>query len=412
MALDPEQLRQRRQARKKQRQAAQKKFWLRLTLAALAIIACTVAIVLMTRPGMTPASPTEPSGELQATQPGQAEEITSITIAAVGDVNITDRVVSSGTTVQDYNNMLLDVSHLLSDPELTLLNLEGVASGPPYGDSRSTPPELLQALKKTGVDGVQLANSYTIHNGISSLSATITAVEQTGLLPLGAYKNTDQDRPYTMINIKGIRIAIVAFTKGTVGMGMLSKGAYGTNILYTDYDTTYQQVDSDRINKILSSIRAEKPDLTIALTHWGSEFNDTISKSQEKIKKLLLDGGVNAIIGTHSHYVQKMELNEKGQFVAYSLGDFLGDGSRSGTEYSVVLNLTVEKNNKTGATKITGFDYTPTFILNREDQPIKVLRLQQAIAAYEAGQLGRVDEETYNAMKYALTRVESRVAGK
>ena len=158
--------------------------------------------------------------------------------------------------------------------------------------------------------------------------------------------------------------------------------------------------------------RVEKPDLTVALLHWGSEFNDTISKSQEKIKKLLEDGGVNAIIGTHSHYVQKMELSENGQFIAYSLGDFLGDANRSGSEYSVVLNLSVEKNNKTGVTKITGFDYTPTFIVNLEDQPIKVLRLQEAISAYEAGQLGRVDEETYNAMKYALTRVEARVNGK
>ena len=413
MALDPELLRQKRLERKKQRQAARKKFWLRLTLAILAIIGSAVAIVLMTRPAAPSVSTPQPSGETQMTQPAnKTEEITSITIAAVGDVNITEKVVASGTTVQDYNNMLLDVSHLLSDPDLTLMNLEGVASGPPYGDTRSTPPELLQALKKTGMDGVQLANSYTIHNGISSLSSTVTSLEQTGLLPLGTYRNSQKQRPYTIINVQGIRIAIVAFTKGTVGMGMLSKGEYGTNILYTDYDTTYQQVDTDGINKILAAIKAEKPDLTIALTHWGSEFNDTISKSQEKIKKLLQEGGVNAIIGTHSHYVQKMELSDAGQFVAYSLGDFLGDANRSGSEYSVILNLSVEKNNKTGVTKITGFDYVPTFIVNREDQPIKVLRLQEAISAYEAGQLGRVDEETYNAMKYALTRVEARVNGK
>ena len=38
-----------------------------------------------------------------------------------------------------------------------------------------------------------------------------------------------------------------------------------------------------------------------------------------------------------------------------------------------------------------------------------MLRLQEAIAAYDAGQLGRVDEETYNAMKYALTRIDARI---
>ena len=410
MALDPEQFHQKRIARQQQREAARKRLYFRLILAALAIIACAVAIVLITRPHSNTEPPQASTPSTAPAQTAASEEITTIRIAAVGDVNITDRVVNSGTSVQDYNRMLLDVSHLLSDPALTLMNLEGVVSGPPYGDSRSAPPELLQALKNTGIDGIQLANSYTVHNGISSLASTIDSLREKALLPLGTYEKSA--KPYTLINVQGIRIAIVAFTKGTVGMGMLSNGDYGTNILYTDYDSTYQEVDTDRINSILSSVRAEKPDLTIAMVHWGSEFNDNISKSQENIRKLLQEGGVNAIIGTHSHYVQKMELNENGQFIAYSLGDFLGDGTRAGTEYSVILNLTVEKNNKTGATKITGFDYTPTFIVNREDQPLQVLRLQEAIAAYDAGQLGRVDEDTYNAMKYALTRVEARTNGK
>lgn len=407
MALDPREFHEKRMQRQAQRQKQQKAMRVRLILAALVLLACALVIVIMTR-SQTPQPPAaETTGQTAPVQTAPTEEITAISIAAVGDVNITQRVIASGTTVQDYNAMLLDVAHLLADPELTLMNLEGVVCGPPYGDSRSAPDELIRALKLAGVDGVQLANSYTVHNGIAGLSDTVAALKEEKLLPLGVHENSE--KPYTILNVRGIRIAIAAFTKGTVGMGMLSKGDYGTNILYSDYDTTYQQVDTDRVNSILSAIRSEKPDLTIALVHWGSEFNDNISKSQDKIKKLLLDGGVQAIIGTHSHYVQKMELNENGQFIAYSLGDFLGDGTRAGTEYSVVLNLSVEKNNKTGVTRITGFDYTPTFIVNTEEQPLKVVRLHQAIAAYEAGQLGRVDENTYNAMKYALTRVEERI---
>ena len=412
MALDPEQFHQRRMARQQRRQAQRKRLYLRLVLAALAIIACTVTIVLVTRPASQSGGPAASVPNTLPGETGPLPETTTIRIAAVGDVNITNRVVGSSISVRDYNDMLLDVSHLLSDPHLTLMNLEGVVSGAPYGDSRSAPEELLQALKNIGVDGVQLANSYTVHNGIASLASTISKLEENALMPLGAYKNSQKDRPYTVIEVQGIRIAIAAFTKGTVGMGMLSKGEYGTNILYTDYDTTYQEVDTEMINRVLSAMKADKPDLTIVLVHWGSEYNDNISKSQEKIRQLLQDGGVNAIIGTHSHYVQKMELSENGQFIAYSLGDFLGDGTRSGTEYSLVLHLTVEKNNTTGATRITGFDYTPTFIVNAEDQPLKVLRLREAIAAYESGQLGRVDEATYNAMKYALTRVDARVTGK
>lgn len=401
MALNPEEFQQKRLARQQQRQAAQRKLRVRLALIGVAVAVVAVIALLLVRKGGASNTP--------ATTPPQ--NITTITVAAVGDVNITKRVVDSGSSRQDYSEIFKDVSHLLSNPELTLMNLEGVASGPPYGESRSAPQEFLDALKLAGVDGVQVANSYTIHDGIANFASTIAALNETGLLSLGAYPFSDEAHPYTVVEVQGIRIAIVAFTKGALGMEMLSKGNYGANTLYTDY-TTFQKIDTDRINKILAAIRKDKPDLTIAMVHWGSEYNDTISKTQDKIKDLLLKGGVNAVIGTHPHYVQEMSLNDKGQFVAYSLGDFLGDVPRSGTEYSLILNLTVEKNNDTGVTKITGFDYTPTFIIHEEDQPLQVVRLKEAITAYESGQLGRVNQTTYEAMKYALTRVDARVAGK
>ena len=412
MALDPQEFQQRRLQRQQARETARRRLRVRLILAAIALLACAVIIVLVTRNASPAPEPTIPSADTvpaqtEAVQTPPAEAVTSIRIAAVGDVNITQRVVASGTTVQDYNNMLLDVSHLLADPELTLMNLEGVISGPPYGDSRSAPAELIQALKNSGIDGVQLANSYTIHSGISGLSDTVSALEEEHLLPLGAYRN--KEKPYTVVNVRGIRIAIAAFTKGTVGMGMLEKGDYGTNILYTDYDTTYQKVDTDRIQAILSDIRGEKPDLTIALVHWGSEFNDNISKTQDKIKTILQEGGVNAIIGTHSHYVQKMSFDaEKGQFVAYSLGDFFSNAQRAGSEYSVVLDLEITKP-ADGKAKITGYSYTPIFTVREENQPLKVVRINQAIAAYEANYLQKVSPETYEKMRYALERIEARV---
>ena len=42
---------------------------------------------------------------------------------------------------------------------------------------------------------------------------------------------------------------------------------------------------------------------------------------------------------------------------------------------------------------------------------MKVVRLREAIAAYEAHQLDRVTESTYEAMQYALGRVEARIKG-
>ena len=172
-------------------------------------------------------------------------------------------------------------------------------------------------------------------------------------------------------------------------------------------------MDTEGIAKVLDAAAKERPDLTVAMVHWGSDFNDNISKSQTSIAKLMLEKGVDVILGTHSHYLQKMEFDAgAGTFVAYSLGDFVGDAARSGSEYSVILDLEITKNNDTGETKVTGFTNTPIFIRNEEDKPLQVLRIEQAMLAYEEGYLDKVSDQTYEAMKYALTRIEARVAGK
>ena len=39
----------------------------------------------------------------------------------------------------------------------------------------------------------------------------------------------------------------------------------------------------------------------------------------------------------------------------------------------------------------------------------KLLRIRDAIAAYEADAIGKVSEQTYTAMKSALAKIESRI---
>jgi poly-gamma-glutamate synthesis protein (capsule biosynthesis protein) len=205
----------------------------------------------------------------------------------------------------------------------------------------------------------------------------------------------------------------VAFTKGMDSMGLPAGSEDCVNVLYKDYDSTYQKVDTEGIVSLLDAVAEERPDITIALVHWGSEFNDKISASQETIEKLLLRKGVSAIIGTHSHFVQQMKLDPKnGTFVAYSLGDFFGNGERAGTEYSVILELEITKDHDTGITKVTDFTTTPIFTVMEEEEPLRVLRIVEAMRAFEDSYVDRVSQETYDDMVYALGRIEKRLAGK
>ncbi len=416
MALDPEEFKMRRQKRQQDRRAQHNRTLVKLILAVLALILVGALIFIVVSNGSEPQN-TESSSNTSVSQETGNDEDTVIHFVATGDLNITDAVVSSGGATYDYTQTFLDVSHILADADLTAVNLEGNFYGSPYGtDTASAPESLAKALRVSGVDIVQLANSYSIAHGLSGLSATIEGVKKAGMEPLGVYatqKQAQASKGYTICQVQGIKIAFVAFTKGMNGLALPAGSEKCVNVLYTDYQSTYQKVNTQGITQVLNNVAKEEPDITIAMLHWGSEFNDTISVSQKEICALMLDNGVDAIIGTHPHYVQKIDFDaQTGSFVAYSLGDFISDAQRAGTEYSILLDLEITKSQATGKTQVTDYSYTPIFTAAEENKPLRVLRIHEAIAAYESGYIDRVSQKNYEAMKYALTRIEARVAGK
>ncbi len=409
MAIDPEELKKKRQQRKQNRQSKMQKSRVRfLIIGAVAVVVLALVIGLISCQKKPSSTANHPDATIAAD--------TVVHLAAAGDLNVTENVVAAGGAHYDYTNTFLDVLPILAEADLSMLNFEGNFYGAPYGTDRSAPPELAQALSRAGVDLVQLANSYSIYKGMDGLSKTINTLRSSGLEPLGAYATSAQARAakgYTIRQVEGIKIAFVAFTKGMDGMALPEGNGNCVNLLYTDYSTDYQKVDTAGITKIMDAVNKENPDLTVVLVHWGSEFNNNISETQEKICSLLQSEGADAILGTHSHYVQKMEFNpQDGTFVAYSLGDFISDGVKAGSEYSVILDLEVTKSGATGQTQITNFTYTPIFTVAEPEKPLKILQIASARKAYEDGFLGKVTPETYEAMGYALTRIEERIAGK
>lgn len=423
MALDSEEFKARRHAREEQRrkkQAQDRKTLIKLSVAAAVLILCAVLILIFTRPGSDPdpsetTVQTEISGTATESVPAGTEPTTVIHYAALGDLNINDPVVASGGSQYDYTPAFLDVAHLLADADITSVNFEGNLLGSPYGNV-SAPQTMMQALSSAGVDLVQLANSYSIHKGMAGLATTIQNVKAAGMEPLGVYSSQEEyktGKGYTICTVQGIKIAFVAFTKGMDGLALPAGNEHCVNVLYTDYASTYQTVDTEGITTVLKAAAKEKPDITIALLHWGSEFNDTISRSQKTICDLMLQNGVDAIIGTHPHYVQEMVFDrDAGTFVSYSLGDFFGDAQRAGSEYSVILDLEITKDNQTGKAAITNYSYTPIFTVAEEEKPLRVVRIKEAMAAYEAGYIDRVSQDTYEDMAYALKRIEARISGK
>lgn len=419
--------REKREAQRKRQQAEARRLKLTLALATVVLVLCGVGIYRLTQNGpvqetaqmeqVTPETQA-PVETTKATTPVQQEPITTIHIKAAGDLNVTNSVVNAGMAVggYDFAPVFKDVASILAEGDLTVMNIEGNFVGEPYGsENTSAPAQLLTDLRNCGVDLLQTANSCIINNGMIGLTSTLQAIRNAGIEPVGAYATASEFREgkgYTIAEVKGIKIAFVAFTKGLGGRGLPEGNEELVNLLYEDYATEYKKEDTARITSILKSVAAEKPDITIALLHWGSEYNDTISESQEKILKLMKENGVDVVVGTHPHYVQQMIFDRAaGTFIAYSLGDFCGDAERAGSEYSAIVELEITKERASGTTKVSGWQYYPTFTVNERGQPLRILRLQEGIAAYEERALDRVSQATYEKMLYALQRVEARIKG-
>lgn len=434
MANSPEDMDKRRKRREEQlrrRRKQQRRFRLGMAaaLVVLGICCCVIYYFIQNAPqgqmvqsGAVPAV-TEPAAEAPTEETrSRFDPITTVHIRAAGDLNITDSVVDSGLAANgyDYTRAFQDVASTLSSADLTIMNLEGNVCGEPYGTATtSAPNKILNALSAAGVDILQMANSCTINNGLIGLNSTLQAIRAAGIEPVGAYSSTAEfkrSKGYTICDVGGIRIAVVAFTKGVGGRG-LPEGSEGcVNLLYTDYESTYRRVDTAGITKILDNAKAEKPDFIIALVHWGSENNDTISKTQESIITLLKKNGVGLILGTHPHLVQEIAYDQTaGTLVAYSLGDFYGDGSRSGTNYSIILDIEITKDSDKRTTKVTGYSYTPIYTLTGSqsaDGYQRVVRIEQAMQAHDGNFVDKITDDCYKDMVYSLTRIADRTSGK
>lgn len=410
------------QQRREHMQARRQQAAIRL-ICAIAVCAVTLLVLCVVllrsceqnQPETTQPATTAPTQLTQPTEPKEGQSV--ITIVAGGDVNVTDSVVAAGSQDgrYDYTRLFMDIAPVFSAADAAIVNLEGNLVGAPYGtENASAPMELVQALERAGVDFVQMANSYSIKNGIIGLNTTLDRIRQCGMEPLGAFASQEEfneTQGFTIRNIGDIRVAFVAFTKGMGGLALPSGSEDRVNLLYKDYATGYQQIDKEGIQATLQAVQAQQPDVVVALLHWGSEHKSIISDNQKEIKKLMLEGGVDAIIGTHSHYVQTIEYDrEQGTVVAYSLGDLLGDATAADTHYSILLKLQITKDHATGETRITGCEYVPVYTLTpgRDGEAMRLVRLETALTMYENSHVDKVSPKAYEAMKSAKNKIKSK----
>lgn len=340
----------------------------------------------------------------------------TLTIAAAGDVSVSPELIRYATMADgsyDFSSMFLEAAPFLSDADLTVVNLEtNIVPKDIDGESCRAPGSLLTALSQAGVDLVQTANTTSVYNGVSGLTSTCAAVKEAGLESVGTFPSLDafqKSGGYTLMEVNGFRVAFVAFTKGVGNLNLPDEAQGCVNLLYTDYATTYQDVDEAGIQAVMDNVKKARPDIIIALVHWGSEYSTDISRTQKQIRNLLLENGATAILGTHSHLVGQVDsVTVPGTLTAYSLGTLLGTDDSGSARQSLVLKLEFTKTAE--GTVVSDWSYDPIYVATAAEagRP-RILDLENTIGQYESGFLGSVSQELYETLLEARQRIPQRM---
>ena len=346
-------------------------------------------------------------------EPNSYNKNTTVNIAFTGDImchnTMYNDAYDSGAGTYDFSYLFQNIKYYLQTPDLTIGNLETTFAGSAVGYSGyptfNTPEVLAKNLKKVGFDVLSTANNHCMDKRYSGLESTIKYLDEADLAHTGTYTSEESQNTILIQNVKGIKIAFLSFTYGTNGIPVPADKKYAVNFL-----------DESTILSQISLAKEQKPDIICALVHWGAEYQTTPNASQKQIANLLIDNGVNLIIGNHPHVPQplKLQKNSIGQdvFIAYSLGNFMANQNKTYTKDSLILNLTITKNNISNEITIDKYDYTPIYFYKNSSlkaQKFSILDMNSVIESYDTGYDTSIGQSMYNTIKDEIKNIKNIV---
>ena len=335
-------------------------------------------------------------------EPPAPPEPTVATLAVCGDAMSHMPLTNDAWNGEKYDfvRIMSAVQPIVSAADYAVVNLETtLAGGPPYSGypNFNSPDDMAYGLKETGFDLCLTANNHSLDKGFSGLSRTLDVLDQVGLAHVGTSR-TQEEHDYNIVlaDVGGISVAFLGYTYGTNGIPVHKDHPYSINLFNTDYLTSLSTLNTDKLSADLAAAEAMNPDLIAVMIHWGVEYKTTENSYQDEIADFLFEHGADIVLGGHSHVLQPMGMRTISDqdggshqgFVCYSLGNFISSQNYELTDTTVALELELTRDNVTGKTEVTGYSYSPMFMLDREEGASPRFELVDAHAALDAGTAG------------------------
>lgn len=278
----------------------------------------------------------------------------TVTICFMGDVMMHSAQLAHaqcGDGTFDFSTYFQHIATMIQDADIAVANMEFTMAGEPYSGypAFSAPDSYASYLAECGLDIFLCANNHIFDKGSKGAQRTLDIyrnMESTHRTFYTGLADSPEDLLRTTplrILRKGMRFAFINMT-------------YGTNL---GYDAHWPQTNYIGMKESLEEAfrRAEEDcDVTIALPHWGNEYELLHSESQEASARWMAGCGADAIIGCHPHVVQDTA-SVAGIPVAYSLGNAVSNMSAADTQLELMLTMRIARE-EDGDIRILPFELT------------------------------------------------------
>jgi poly-gamma-glutamate capsule biosynthesis protein CapA/YwtB (metallophosphatase superfamily) len=262
----------------------------------------------------------------------QTKPADKISFLFIGDIMGHDEQIWSAENKEthsfNYDDVFRYIKPAISEADITIANFEVTLAGPPYMGypQFSSPAELAVACRGAGIDYLMTANNHSADRGKIGIISTINKLDSIGIPHTGTFLNSacrDSLSPL-MINRNGFTAALLNYT-------------YGTNGIKVPEPVIVNMLDKELITNNVLKAKNKKADIIILFLHWGTEYDTIPAKSQTDLTEYFFSIGVDLVIGSHPHVLQKMVWAKniaggKDGIVVYSLGNFVSNQRKPKTD--------------------------------------------------------------------------------
>jgi poly-gamma-glutamate capsule biosynthesis protein CapA/YwtB (metallophosphatase superfamily) len=293
---------------------------------------------------------------------------TVITLIFAGDIMGHDGQIASAlddsTGTYSYDNVFRYIKPLVSDADVAIGNLEVTLGGSPYKGypAFSSPDALAEACRDAGFDILVTANNHAADRGNKGIVRTIRILDSLGISHTGTWSSSEARDTLSplIIDIHGIRLALLNYT-------------YGTNGMIVPPPPTVAYIDTIRSDADLRKAAGMGADKSILFVHWGTEYDTLPSSAQKQTAAAFIKSGADIVIGSHPHVLQPMiiDVDSTGfcKVVVWSMGNLVSNQRLRRRDGGAMILLELTAKGDTTFISDAGYILTWVYKPTEEGQP-------------------------------------------